>query len=186
MNTRPADYESAALPTELFQHTSMRSRLLTVLCLLLGRKSALPNFPPLATTSDLLITNQLLYQLSHSSTFILGRNKRLYLLYEFFIFRQEVFLLFSSPGQKSSCPPQTLPGQRKLLCPGNAPPHTKQPSYACPRPPGPAIRPPVPCCCAACAVATACPFTTREYVCPSASWPQAKMMLFACFTPAPS
>ena len=137
-------------------------------------------------TGDLLITNQLLYQLSHSSTFILGRHKRLYLLYEFFVFRQEVFLLFSSPGQKSSCPPQTLPGQRKLLFPGNAPPHTKQPSYACPRPPGPAIRPPVPCCCAACAVATACPFTTREYVCPSASWPQAKMMLFACFTPAPS
>ena len=45
-------------------------------------------------TGDLLITNQLLYQLSHSSTFILGRNKRLYLLYEFFVFRQEVFYFF--------------------------------------------------------------------------------------------
>ena len=53
-------------------------------------------------TGDLLITNQLLYQLSHSSTFILGRNKRLYLLYEFFIFRQEVFLLFSSPGCRTT------------------------------------------------------------------------------------
>ena len=99
MNTRPADYESAALPTELFQHTSMRSRLLTVLCLLLGRKSALPNFPPLATTSDLLITNQLLYRLSYTSIFnskVLPANLNNGYDTTFFPHRQQKFMLPSS------------------------------------------------------------------------------------------
>ena len=48
----------------------MRSRLLTVLCLFLGQKSALPNLPPLATTNDLLITSEMLYQLSYTSIFL--------------------------------------------------------------------------------------------------------------------
>ena len=53
MNRWPADYESAALPTELYQHIDF-----------LGRLGLLT----LRTTGDLLITNQLLYRLSYSST----------------------------------------------------------------------------------------------------------------------
>ncbi len=48
-------------------------------------------------TGDLLITNQLLYQLSHSSIFVVLGATSVFIYYKnFFMFRQEVFHFFKS------------------------------------------------------------------------------------------